>query len=210
MKKHGFYLLVVSLIFCPLQGLAADQAVKPAPELGRLFFTPNERASLDIIRKNSKAPDKIIKAEESNKIDVPTEDQTTLSKPIKMQGYVSRRDGKNTVWVNDKAILENTDSNNITIGNLIKNTGQVQIKVDGAERKSITLKPGQIYDPNSEQVYNHMKDVPVRADTSDADEALVDKIGDKLSAGVDELKKKILGVVDLVKPKPDIPPSSEK
>jgi len=176
--KHGLSLLVISLIFCTPQGWAADQSAKPVPTMGRLFFSPNDRASLDNIRQNSKAPDKIIKAEETNKIDQPIEDETAISKQVSVKGYVSRSDGKNTVWVNDKAMSEKSSTRDIAVGKLQKNSGQVEITLLGVEKSAISLKAGQIYDPASGKIYNYSKDVPASVASEEKPQSVMKSITD--------------------------------
>jgi hypothetical protein len=60
-----------------------------AEELGRLFFTPKERAALD-------QPPKTITETP------PEEIKPRLAPPSKMTGYVTRSDGPVTVWRNGK------------------------------------------------------------------------------------------------------------
>jgi hypothetical protein len=80
--------LLVSLI----AGLASSTGVG-AQELGRLFFTPEQRAALDARRK-ARVPDKPAAA-------------TPQSEPItRVQGAVQRGGGRSTVWVNGEAIPE--------------------------------------------------------------------------------------------------------
>lgn len=185
--KHGLSLLVISLIFCTLQGWAADQSAKPAPTMGRLFFSPNDRASLDNIRQNSKAPDKLIKADEPEKEEHSIDVEAEPSKRIIVKGYVSRTDGKNTVWVNDKAMVENSSSKDVSVGKLQKNSGQVQITVNSNDKKTIILKAGQIYDPNSNKIYNHLKDIPGTSDDEEP-KTILDNLSEKL--GAEKLKEK--------------------
>jgi len=60
-----------------------------AQELGRLFFTPEQRAALDA-RRAARLPDKPAAAAES-----PT---------TRVDGYVKRSSGKSTVWVDGEAM----------------------------------------------------------------------------------------------------------
>jgi hypothetical protein len=65
-----------------------------AQELGRLFFTPDQRAALDARRK-ARVPDK------------PAAVPVTESPVTRVDGAVRRQGGKSTVWVNGEAIGEN-------------------------------------------------------------------------------------------------------
>lgn len=192
MKKVPFlFVIALNMMLSFVPAWAAD--AKPATtNMGRLFLTPSERASLNIIRQNSKAPDRIITAEETkkdteNELDVPVEP----TKPVTLNGFVGRSDGKNTVWVNHQAMSEKTTTKNLAVGNLQKNNGQVQITVIGTEKKSAALKAGQVYDPNSKKVYNYTKDVP-EVSVEEKPESGTDGISKKL--GLDELKSKVVDI----------------
>jgi hypothetical protein len=66
--------------------LAAHPSVSHAQELGRLFFTPQERAALDARRKTN-LPDKPAAA-------------NAEAQRARVDGYVLRPEGNSTVWVN--------------------------------------------------------------------------------------------------------------
>jgi hypothetical protein len=147
------YLLIV-LTALPLLANAEE----PSTHLGRLFFTPAERASLDVLRQNSRAPDKVIKADEISKDDEAkaVDSPPSAIRPVIMNGYISRSDGKNTLWVNDREVSEKSTSNALNIGRL--NNNQVKIVVN--KNKAANLKPGQVYDPNTGKIYNHASEAP--------------------------------------------------
>lgn len=56
-------------------------------ELGRLFFSPAERAALDAQRRAGTVSAAVTRAPE----------------PLRLDGYVLRADGRTTVWVNGEA-----------------------------------------------------------------------------------------------------------
>lgn len=198
------YRLLFALIFFPTTALAVDPQQPVA--LGKLFFTPTERASLDIIRQNSKAPDRVVAANETS-LDQEKETieaEVTPSQPVMVKGYIRRSDGKNTIWVNNRVMPEQGSSKDFAVGNLQKNTGQVPVTVNGQEKKTVMLKPGQIYDPNSEQIYNHAKDVPKVSDgATEESESVIDKIAEQVS--LDNIKNKAMELADLFKPKSETP-----
>lgn len=201
--KSANYILAISLLASSLAVCAAEAVKQP---IGRLFFTPTERASLDIIRRNSKAPDKVIKAEETAiESDIEVE-AVAKPAPVTLNGYVSRSDGKNTVWVNDRVATEKSTVGNVNVGKLQTTTRQVQVSLSGSG-KSVSLKPGQIYDPASDKVYNHLKDVPHPENTEEEPKTLADKINETL--GINGIKKKATDFIDLFKSKPD-PVSPDK
>lgn len=194
------YRLLFALIFFPTAALAVDPQQPVA--LGKLFFTPTERALLEIIRQNSKAPDRVIAADETDgdETEETIEAEVTPSQPVIVKGYIRRSDGKNTIWVNNRAMSEKATSKDFAVGNLQKNTGLVPVTVNGQEKKTVMLKPGQIYDPNSGQIYNHAKDVPKVSDEVAAEsESVIDKISEQIS--LDNIKNKATELSDLFKPK---------
>ncbi len=104
-------------------------------ELGRLFFTPDQRASLDA-RRNARVPDKPAAA--------------VVSSPnTRVDGYVQRSGGPDTVWVNGEAITEqSSDAPRIESP---RGGGRVSIGVgEGGGR--VRLKPGQTLDRGSGEV----------------------------------------------------------
>ena len=68
-------------------------ALAQAQELGRLFFTPEQRANLDLRRK-ARMPDKPA---------APLAAPTT-----RVDGYVKRSTGPSTVWINGEPLGEGT------------------------------------------------------------------------------------------------------
>lgn len=82
----------LAAIFAGVLGAAAA-AGTAAQELGRLFFTPEQRAALDARRK-ARVPDK------------PAAAAQVESPVTRVNGVVQRAGGKSTVWVNGEAIPE--------------------------------------------------------------------------------------------------------
>lgn len=71
---------------------------------------------------------------------------------INLQGYVKRSDGKDgTVWVNGEALQENSGNHDVQVGDLTKNSNAIPIRIP-ANGKRISLKAGQVYDPESNRV----------------------------------------------------------
>ncbi len=130
------YLLMI-LILLPGITVAADS-------LGRLFTTPAERASLDYLRQTRKA--EVLEADKS------AEAAPAVPSSISVQGYVKRSDGtKGTVWINQKPMQENSGTDEIQVGKLRADGNQVQLKLP-ANGKSLNLKAGQIYVPETDSV----------------------------------------------------------
>jgi len=117
-----------------------------AESFGRLFTTPAERANLDYLRKTTQLP-KIVP-------DQPAEVEVgpAVSSPVSVEGYVKRSDGKKgTVWVNNAPMQEDSGSNEVSVGKLRRDGNQVPIKLS-TTGKSLSLKAGQVYDPETDSV----------------------------------------------------------
>ena len=124
--KRLFLLLILSLVLAPA---ARAQA------LGRLFFTPEQRAALDARRK-ARAPD--------------TPAAAAISPTTRLNGYVKRSDGPSTVWVNGEGLLE-TSPDAPRIGATRRDDGRVSVPVgEGGAR--VGLKPGETIDRGSGEV----------------------------------------------------------
>jgi hypothetical protein len=138
-----------ALIFAMANFVAFSQISIAAEPMGRLFTSPAERSNLDYLRKTKKlnAP---IKAEAP--IDAPEAVPIVLPEAVNLQGYVKRNDGKQgTIWVNDKALQENSGNKDVQVGRLSENSNRVPIKLTG-NGKHLNLKAGQVYDPETNRV----------------------------------------------------------
>lgn len=129
--------------------IALMQATQAAQPIGRLFTSPAERSTLNYLRQTKKvmmvAP-------------VETTDQQAESAPVELpdainvQGYVKRSDGKDgTVWINNQAMQENTGNKDVQVGSLPENGNRVPLKLPANGRR-LTLKAGQVYDPQNNRV----------------------------------------------------------
>jgi len=138
-----------ALIFAMANFVAFSQISIAAEPMGRLFTSPAERSNLDYLRKTKKlnAP---IKAEAP--IDAPEAAPIVLPDAVNLQGYVKRNDGKQgTIWVNDKALQENSGNKDVQVGRLSEGSNRVPIKLTG-NGKYLNLKAGQVYDPETNRV----------------------------------------------------------
>lgn len=99
-------------------------------ELGRLFFTPAQRATLDTMREKN-----IGKEAVSEKEPAPP-----LPQNVTLDGVVRRSDGKNTVWLNSRAVTApKAGGIGVSTG---KSDNRVRLNVPESGR-SIDLKVGQ-------------------------------------------------------------------
>jgi hypothetical protein len=112
--------------------LAASSAA--AQELGRLFMTPEQRASLDARRK-ARVPDR------------PAE-KVVASPTTRVDGYVQRSGGRSTVWVNGEPLSEySAEAPRIRGGR----TAQVEVPL-GENGDRVRVKPGQVLNRETGEV----------------------------------------------------------
>jgi hypothetical protein len=108
--------------------LGSFAAPSQAQEIGRLFFTPEQRAVLDG-RRRARVPDK------------PAAAPVLASPTTRLDGFVRRSDGRSTVWVNGDTVDDSSPQSD----------GRVPVTVgDSAAR--VRLKPGQVLDRSSGEV----------------------------------------------------------
>ena len=139
--------VLIACLFCQL---ASAQFALAAEPIGRLFTSPAERSNLDYLRQTKKklvAPRPV-----ETLIDAPEAAPVVLPRAVNLQGYVKRNDGKDgTVWVNNKALQENSRNKDVTVGQLSETSNRVPIKLTG-NGKQLNLKAGQVYDPQNNRV----------------------------------------------------------
>ena len=107
-------------------------------QLGRLFYTDDQRAALDARRK-ARVPDR------------PAAAPVVASPITRLDGFVKRSEGPPTVWVNGEALQENV------------RPGERSVSVpvgDGGAR--VELKPGQELDRGSGEVRDVLGDGEIR------------------------------------------------
>jgi hypothetical protein len=112
-------------------GLAFSGLPCKAQELGRLFFTPEQRSALDARRK-ARVPDKpaaVVVASPTTRVD----------------GYVKRSGGRSTVWVNGESLPEGPAEARLGDGE------RVSIPLGEAGRRA-TLRPGEVLDRGTGEV----------------------------------------------------------
>ncbi|MEO8442085.1 MAG: hypothetical protein ABI547_06325 [Betaproteobacteria bacterium] len=117
----------------PLLCLLAIANAASAAELGRMFYTPAQRATLDNARKQN------FRAEIGNE-----NEQQPAAAPVpqsvSVNGVIRRSDGKNTIWLNNRVVNEQQPGNlNAAIG---KADNRVRLNVPESGR-NLDLKVGQ-------------------------------------------------------------------
>jgi hypothetical protein len=136
--------------FLLLAALALPLAPAQAQELGRLFFTPEQRAALDA-RRRARTPDKPAAA-------------AIASPTTRLDGYVQRSSGPSTVWVNGEGMLE-TSPEAPRIGATRRNDGRVSVPM-GESGARVDLKPGETLDRGSGEVRDVIGDGEIRVQRS--------------------------------------------
>lgn len=100
-------------------------------DLGRMFFTPAQRATLDNARK------------QNLRIEIGTanaEPAAPVPQNLSVNGVVRRSDGKSTIWLNNRAVTEpQAGGVNVVTG---KNDNRVKL-TDPESGRSVDLKVGQ-------------------------------------------------------------------
>ena len=108
--------------------LSAAAAPAAAQEMGRLFFTPEQRQALDARRK-------------ARVMDKPAAAVVTLP-TLRLDGYVKRSDGRSTVWVNGESIGESSQPEAPRISG---DDARVSVNV-GESASRVRLRPGEVLD----------------------------------------------------------------
>ena len=129
----------IALLACLLGAVDAR-----AQELGRLFFTPEQRASLDARRK-ARVPDKPAAAPQ-------------VESPItRVNGAVQRAGGKSTVWVNGEAIPENVPSTPSQAVPRATTPGRVSLPL-GEGGRELDMRVGESLNRGSGEVHDVIGD----------------------------------------------------
>jgi hypothetical protein len=145
-------------------GLAALGAAGPASSaqpIGRLFFTPAERAQLDNARAQKRAPQPTSAAQP-----VDTRPETQV---ITYNGIVRRSDGKSILWLNNRPADEKEALSGLAITGRVRPDGAVTLQVPGSG-SSVDLKVGQRAELQTGKVSESRPD-PAKAEAARPDPA---------------------------------------
>jgi len=80
--------------------LMAGAGTAAGADFGRMFFTPAQRAALDSFRKMNIRGAIAVEVERDQDLVVPS----TAPERMSVNGIVRRSDGKNSVWINNRAV----------------------------------------------------------------------------------------------------------
>lgn len=132
-------LLMLALGALSAAAYAAQPEVQPAPlgqvQVGRLFFTPAERAQLDIARAQRKSATPTAAAAEPIEAP-PTPEIVTYG------GIVRRSDGKSMLWINNRLTEEKDALSGLSLKGKVRPDGSVTFRVPQTGG-SIDMKVGQ-------------------------------------------------------------------
>ena len=143
----------LATIAAMLAGLLLSAAAG-AQELGRLFFTPEQRTALDARRK-ARVPDK------------PAATPQVESPVTRVNGAVRRTGGKSTVWVNGEAIPEGAQPGGPQLTPRSANPSRVSVPAgEGAQRYD--LRVGESLDRGSGEVRDVLGDGEVKVNAGRA------------------------------------------
>ncbi|OFZ87864.1 MAG: hypothetical protein A3F74_07665 [Betaproteobacteria bacterium RIFCSPLOWO2_12_FULL_62_58] len=110
----------------------AAGGVPAAEPLGRLFFTPVQRAQLDAARSQKSRGTLALEQEEA----APVPEVVTYG------GIVRRNDGKTTVWINNRAVNDGKPADRLPVASRVRPDGSINLEVPQTNR-SVNLKVGQ-------------------------------------------------------------------
>lgn len=128
MMLIGFFLVL------PSTGMAGQA-------MGRLFFTPEQRARMDVARQQ----------ERSIKFEVEQEESAPPPASLTLNGVITRSDGKTTLWINNKIQGDEEMGRDVAVPGRGKSAGQISVSTPDAKR-AVQLKVGQSIDMSSGQV----------------------------------------------------------
>jgi hypothetical protein len=112
----------------PAPTLAAEQ------ELGRLFFTPAQRASLDVARGQ--------RARAAVATENTEQEAAPVSQTITYGGLIRRNDGRTTVWLNNQPVHDSDPAGAGAVVSRVRPDGRITLQAPQSAR-SVELKPGQ-------------------------------------------------------------------
>jgi hypothetical protein len=113
--------------------LAAAPSAWCAEPLGKLFFSPAQRAQLDQARSQKS---RVTLASENPQEAAPAPEVVTFT------GVVKRSDGKSTIWINNRAVADGAAPSGVPLTGTVGKDGTVSLRSPQGER-TIQLKVGQ-------------------------------------------------------------------
>jgi len=138
--------VIAALAVVTAQLLAVPDA---GAEVGRLFFTPAERAALEQSRRQAQAAPTPAPEPPPQRPVVSAPPPAEVLPVVTVDGYVRRSGGEATVWVNG----ENSYDGGVATGRIDPRAARIHGQriaiTPGGTHPPVLLKPGQSYDPGS-------------------------------------------------------------
>lgn len=132
-------ILVCSTLMFAAAGAGAAQLGAETPiagqPIGRLFFTPGERAQLDMARIQRKPPPEAVAA-------AAAPEAPPLPQTVTYGGIVRRSDGKAMLWINNRLVEEKEALKGLNLKGKVRPDGAVTLQVPQTGG-SINVKVGQ-------------------------------------------------------------------
>ncbi len=124
-------LLALAASAMPVPTTAAQQEQE---RLGRLFFTPAQRFSLDVARSQ--------RARAALATENTEQEAAPASQTITYGGLIRRDDGRTTVWLNNQAVHDTDPTGAGAVVTRVRPDGRITLQAPQSSR-SVDLKPGQ-------------------------------------------------------------------
>lgn len=121
-----------------------------ADTLGRLFTTPEQRATLDKLRaaKPKKPPPRVAK----NEAPEPEPEPVPSLRAFEVDGIVVRSGGPNAAWLDGHHVYyRRTTAEGVEVDPARATAEGLHLRLPG-EHRSLEIKPGQRFDPRQERV----------------------------------------------------------
>ena len=153
---------IAAVLLCALAAPAAPAGAQE--NVGRLFFTPAQRASLDVARSQ--------RARTTLSTETTEEQAAPAAQTLTYGGMVRRSDGKSTVWINNRPVHDNEPAGSAVVGR-VRSDGSVSLQVPQSGR-SVELKPGQSIELLSGAIEESYSRKPVQPEPKPAAKATTD------------------------------------
>jgi len=167
------------IVLFALVGATAPVAAQPANPPGRLFFTPDQRASLDRARAQ--------RARTTLSTENTEQDAAPVSQTIIYGGVVRRSDGKSTAWLNNQPVNDREQFGGAIVGR-VRPDGSVTLQVPQSGR-SVSLKPGQSVELLSGAIEESYSRKPIQPESKPATDARTGKPVSPESAKAEEARE---------------------
>lgn len=144
-------------------GDAASRGAAPPSTLGRLFYTPEQRAAMDqerraLLARGTRPSAKPVARAKP----VEAAEPAPVSSTYTLQGILRRSDGEATVWINNEAVSEGMGERGIARGSLADESADLRLGENG---RRVRLRVGQSVNSSSSRVAEPYQRPPAPAPT---------------------------------------------